>query len=75
MSNIKLEIDGMSCQGCADSLTRRLTSEPGVIDASVSFETKAALIEYESEKLTELDLTKVVGEAGFSGTVSGAPDA
>ncbi|NQU57863.1 MAG: heavy-metal-associated domain-containing protein [Rhodospirillales bacterium] len=66
MSTIKLSIDGMSCQGCADSLTRRLTEEPGVTKVLVSLENKKADVEYNTEKLTETRLSEVVQEAGFS---------
>jgi len=70
MSKVKLEIDGMSCQGCADGLTRRLTSEPGVIGATVSFENKLADVEYDADQLDQAHLTGVVEKAGFSGVVS-----
>lgn len=66
MSAIKLSIEGMSCQGCADGLTRRLSSEPGISKAEVSFETKTADVEYDTGLLTEARLSEVVEKAGFS---------
>ncbi len=66
MSTIKLSIKGMSCQGCTDSITRRLRDEPGVSKALVSLESKTADVEYDSEKITEARLSEVVQEAGFS---------
>jgi copper chaperone len=66
MSTIKLSIEGMSCQGCADSLTRRLTNEPGVSNFTVSFERKSADVEYDATKISETGLSEVVKEAGFS---------
>jgi len=70
MSTIKLDIEGMSCQGCADSLSRRLTEEPGVASAAVSFESKIADVEYDADLLDQGQLTQVVEKAGFTGTVS-----
>jgi len=66
MSDIKLTIDGMSCQGCADSLAKRLSAEPGVSKAEVSFETKIADVEYDAAALNEAQLSTVVDKAGFS---------
>ncbi|NQU57599.1 MAG: heavy-metal-associated domain-containing protein [Rhodospirillales bacterium] len=66
MTTIKLLVNGMSCQGCADSLTRRLTDEPGVTKVLVSLEYKTANVEYDVKKLTKTRLSEVVQEAGFS---------
>lgn len=34
----ELRIDGMHCTACADSIERYLVSQPGVTDASVSYD-------------------------------------
>jgi copper chaperone len=65
MNKITLSVDGMSCQGCADSLTRRFEGEQGVGAVKVSYETKSAELEYDADLLTEARLSEIVKEAGF----------
>ena len=65
METIKISVDGMSCQGCADSLTRLFSNEPGVNTASVSFDSKQAQINYESSQVSASRFTEIVNGAGF----------
>ena len=66
MENITLSVSGMSCQGCADSLGRLFDKEPGITNASVSFDESAAALEFDPEKVTEARLSEIVETAGFS---------
>ena len=66
MSTIKLSVEGMSCQGCADGLTRRLTNEPGVTKVLVSLEDKSAEVEFDATKVEEARVPEIIREAGFS---------
>jgi len=66
MTTIKINVSGMACQGCADSLARRLNQEAGVSDASVSLEKKSAEVSFDPNGLNEERLREVVADAGFS---------
>jgi len=66
MKNITLSVSGMSCQGCADSLGRLFDNEPGITNASVSFDESAAALEFDPEKVTKARLSEIVEAAGFS---------
>ena len=66
MANITLSVTGMSCQGCADSLSRLFDKEPGIYSSSVSFEKGAAAVEFDDAKVTEARLSGIVEAAGFS---------
>jgi copper chaperone CopZ len=66
MTTIKLNVAGMSCQGCADSLARRFKQESGISDASVSFDQKAAEVSFDPNEVNEARLNEIVAAAGFS---------
>lgn len=66
MTTIKLNVTGMSCQGCADSLARRLIQESGISDAFVSFDKKAAEVTFNPEEVSEARLNEIVAASGFA---------
>lgn len=66
MTDTTISISGMSCQGCADSLSRVFEKEDGILKNSVSFEASAADILYDPSKISELRLAEIVEAAGFS---------
>ena len=64
MKKIILKIEGMSCSACSIGLEKYLKKQVGIIDASVNLVMAEALITYE-DNLTEMDLNKMVKDAGF----------
>ena len=64
MKKIILKIEGMSCSACSIGLEKYLKKQVGIIDASVNLVMAEALITYE-DNLTEVDLNKMVKDAGF----------
>ena len=44
---VVLEVDGMSCGGCAAGLQQALSKIPGVTEAKVSFDDKQARVVYD----------------------------
>ena len=71
MEQIKLEVNGMTCQGCVRSVTRVLEAVPGVAGVEVSLERKEAVVRMQGAASGE-QLTKAVEEAGFEARVAGA---
>ncbi len=65
MESLTLSVSGMSCQGCANSLTRLFTEQPGVAEVAVSFEAGTAAINYEPDQVAPPRLSEIVVEAGF----------
>ena len=65
MISIQLHIDGMSCNGCARSIERRLNSTAGVASAAVDFRKGAADISYDEHALTQDLLEKAIEDLGF----------
>lgn len=62
MTEIKLNIEGMSCQHCVKAVEVEL-EELGV--ESYKVEISSAKVKYDENKISEDDLFKAVDEAGF----------
>ncbi len=60
-----LAIGGMTCTHCEKAVTRALTSLDSVTVLSASFERGQAELIYDSETVTEADISRVVEEAGY----------
>lgn len=57
MKEIKLQITGMDCKSCAFLIEDEIKSQPGVISASVDFETKNATVSFD-EKVISVETIK-----------------
>ncbi len=63
---IVLQIEGMTCAGCAARVERSLAGVPGVLTANVNFATRTGHIRYLA-KVSEPDaMVRAVTEAGYS---------
>lgn len=58
----KLNIEGMTCTGCEESINYALKNEPGVVSATSSYKTGIAYVEYDQTKVKPEQLRKVVEE-------------
>ncbi|WP_166960662.1 heavy-metal-associated domain-containing protein [Yeosuana marina] len=58
-------IDGMTCAiGCAKTIERKIAGMDGVKSATVDFDRKLAMVEYDEAKVTPTSLVETVGKAG-----------
>lgn len=57
-----LHIDGMTCGSCATAVKRVLTKVNGVKAATVSYESKSAVVTYEPAKVTPETIARAVEE-------------
>lgn len=65
MQMVQFKIDGMTCEGCAKSVTSALQGSPGVETVAVNFATGIADIGFD-DSLTNADTLKAAVEtAGF----------
>ncbi len=58
----EMEIEGMTCTSCEHSVNYALKSEEGVINATSSYETGVAKVEYDKTKINPDQLKKAVEE-------------
>lgn len=72
MSDIELEIQGMTCASCANRIERKLNKLDGVV-ATVNYATERARITY-SEDLVPADLVSAVEAAGYTASLPRPPE-
>jgi copper chaperone len=65
IQTITLKIAGMTCQGCARSVSRVLRGVKGVASAEVALESAEAMIAFNPEQVTPAQLKAAVYEAGY----------
>ncbi len=65
MKTATFKIDGMHCDGCAQTIKALVTTVPGVHAADVSFKDGQARILYEPQTVTEDQLMKTIEKGGF----------
>lgn len=65
MEQVTLPITGMTCEGCAKSVTRVLGGLRGVEKAEVSLDHQNAIITFDPASVTVDDFRFVVKAAGF----------
>ncbi len=65
MASVLFKVQGMSCQGCAASITRRLQATVGVTAAVVDLAGATATIDYDDAVVTPDSLEKVIEMLGF----------
>lgn len=69
MKTITLNVTGMSCEGCADSVKSALSQVEGVHNVDVSLAEKTAVLEAE-DTVKPTDLVRAVEAAGYQATVA-----
>lgn len=72
MKSVALKIEGMHCDGCAETIKVLLEREPGVNTASVSFGSGEARVLYDPAALDDERLVAAVQRPGYR-VVSRAP--
>jgi copper chaperone CopZ len=64
-SNVELTVDGMTCEGCVRSVTKKLAGVAGVSSAAVDLAAGKATVEYDASRTKVEDLIGAVGQIGF----------
>ena len=58
-------IEGMTCaMGCAKTIEKKIAKMEGVKSATVDFDTRLAMVEYDNAKVTPKSLEEAVGSVG-----------
>ncbi|MBL4656621.1 MAG: mercuric transport protein MerTP [Flavobacteriales bacterium] len=66
IAEAKLEIEGMTCDGCEHHVTQSLTDQAAVIEATSSYKEGTALVKFDKSKTTIEELSKIVEtETGY----------
>ena len=68
-ATLRLKVSGMDCPECTDAIARRLTRVPGVVSASVDYESGLALVRHDDRPGMTERVIAAVRDAGFSARV------
>lgn len=69
MAEALLKVDGMTCNGCVQSVTRALKRVPGVQDVSVLLAEGSARVTYDPGAVQPQQLVGAVEKAGYDASV------
>lgn len=64
-SSVELKVDGMTCQGCVRSVTKKLSGVAGVSGAAVDLAAGKATVQYDASSAKVEDLIAAVEQVGF----------
>ena len=70
MSQIKLNVTGMSCAACQAHVEKALGKTPGVSQATVSLMTNSASVTYDEKVVSPADLIAAVEHSGYGASVA-----
>ncbi len=70
VQKVKLDVQGMTCSGCALGVEMALKKVPGVKKAEVDFDRNAAEVEIDPSVASVDELVKAVEKSGFSAAVA-----
>jgi len=65
METIQLNIKGMTCNGCVNSVKNVLQKTPGVTSVEVSLEQNCATVIYDPQQANPAQLKAAVEDAGY----------
>lgn len=65
METVTLNVKGMTCNGCVNSVKRVLSGVPGIENAEVSLEKAQATIRYDAAKADIAQFRSAIQGAGF----------
>lgn len=68
MTTMTLNIQGMTCGGCVNSVKRALANLPGVNQTDVSLEKGQATVDYDPAKVSPDQLKTAIEDAGYDVT-------
>ena len=72
MSQLKLNVTGMSCAACSAHVEKALGKTPGVTQATVSLMTNSASVTYDEKTVSPADLIAAVEHSGYGASVANA---
>jgi len=69
MKSTTFRVDGMHCEGCAETVKAVLGAEDGVLAAEVSFESREARVLFDPARTDETRIALAIGRPGYRATV------
>lgn len=70
IKDVKINVDGMKCDGCVQTVTAALRGARGVKEVKVSLQNKEVTISYDDDMVTSLELAEAINKKGFKAQVA-----
>lgn len=71
VSEVTLEIEGMSCGHCVGRVEEALNGSEGVVEATVDLASETAQVRFTASATTAADIAAIVTEAGYEAKAKG----
>lgn len=65
MERVELNVEGMTCGGCVNSIQNALNGHDGVASATADLEAKRVTIEFDPGVIQRAGLVEAIEDAGF----------
>ena len=65
IKKIVLQISGMHCMSCAQTIEKALKNLNGVLNANVNFSAAKAIVEFDSAKVSLAEVDKAISDVGY----------
>ena len=65
MERVELNVEGMTCGGCVNSIQNALNAREGVASATANLEAKSVTIEFDPAVIQQANLVEAIEDAGF----------
>ena len=62
---VTLEVKNMTCAACPITVKKAINQVPGVVSATVEYESRTAIVTYDSSKTSVEAITKATADAGY----------
>ncbi len=70
-TQVALHIDGMTCASCSTAVRLALKRLEGVVDATVSFDEKRAVVTYDPKQIAPEKMVAAIADLGYTAKVEG----
>ncbi|WP_290877067.1 heavy-metal-associated domain-containing protein [Gracilimonas sp.] len=68
MNTSVLNIEGMGCSGCVDTVENTLSALPGVKSVTVNLQKGTAMVDFDEQEVSETEFKQAIKEAGYTMT-------
>ncbi|UCG73406.1 MAG: heavy-metal-associated domain-containing protein [Chromatiales bacterium] len=65
MERVELNVEGMTCGGCVNSIQNALNTRDGVASATADLESQRVTIEFDPALIQKAGLVEAIEDAGF----------
>jgi copper chaperone CopZ len=62
---ITLAVEGMTCEGCENTVKESIEKLPGIASAIASYKNKTAIVSFDSTQTKTTDISNAIKDAGY----------